>query len=42
MGAEVVAKAIMRAVKMATSVEGIPAYRDYTAKLSPELRLVRM
>ena len=42
MGAEVVVKAIMRAVKMATSVEGIPAYRDYTAKLSPELRLVRL
>ena len=42
MGAEVVAKAIMRAVKMATSVEGIPAYRDYTAKLNPELRLVRL
>jgi L-aminopeptidase/D-esterase-like protein len=41
MGAEVVAKAIMRAVKMATSVEGIPAYRDYTAKLSPELTRVR-
>jgi len=32
----------MRAVKMATSVEGIPAYRDYTSELSPELRLVRM
>jgi L-aminopeptidase/D-esterase-like protein len=34
MGAEVAAMAIMRAAKMATSVEGIPAYRDYTAKLS--------
>lgn len=33
LGAEVVATAIMRAAKMATSVEGIPAYRDYTAKL---------
>jgi L-aminopeptidase/D-esterase-like protein len=41
MGAEVVAKAIMRAVKTATSVQGIPAYRDYTAKLSPELTLVK-
>jgi L-aminopeptidase/D-esterase-like protein len=36
MAAEVVAKSIMRAVKLATSVEGIPAYRDYTATLSPE------
>jgi L-aminopeptidase/D-esterase-like protein len=34
MGAEVAATAIMRAAKMATSVEGIPAYRDYTVKLS--------
>ena len=34
MGAEVAAAAIMRAAKMATSVEGIPAYRDYTVKLS--------
>jgi len=33
MGAEVAATAIMRAAKMATSVEGIPAYRDFTAKL---------
>jgi L-aminopeptidase/D-esterase-like protein len=33
LGAEVVATAIMRAAKMATSVLGIPAYRDYTAKL---------
>jgi L-aminopeptidase/D-esterase-like protein len=33
LGAEVVSTAIMRAAKMATSVEGIPAYRDYTAKL---------
>jgi len=34
LGAEVVATAIMRAAKTATSVEGIPAYRDYTAKLT--------
>ena len=34
MGAEVAAMAIMRAAKMATSVEGIPAYRDYTVRLS--------
>ncbi len=34
MGAEVAATAIMRAAKMATSVEGIPAYRDYTVKLN--------
>jgi L-aminopeptidase/D-esterase-like protein len=34
MGAEVAATAIMRAAKMATSVEGIPAYRDYTVKLT--------
>jgi L-aminopeptidase/D-esterase-like protein len=33
LGAEVVSTAIMRAVKMATMVEGIPSYRDYTAKL---------
>jgi L-aminopeptidase/D-esterase-like protein len=33
MGAEVAATAIMRAAKMATSVEGIPAYRDFTVKL---------
>jgi len=33
LGAEVVATAIMRAAKMATSVLGIPAYRDYTARL---------
>lgn len=42
LGAEVAAKAIMRAVKMATSVEGIPAYRDYTAKLDPELTRVAL
>jgi len=34
MGAEVAATAIMRAAKMAASVEGIPAYRDYTVKLN--------
>lgn len=34
LGAESVSTAIMRAAKMATSVEGIPAYRDYTLKLS--------
>jgi len=34
MGAEVAATAIMRAAKMATSVEGIPAYRDYTLRLN--------
>ena len=33
LGAEVVATAIMRAAKMATSVLGIPSYRDFTAKL---------
>jgi L-aminopeptidase/D-esterase-like protein len=34
LAAEVVATAIMRAAKMATSIEGWPAYRDFTAKLS--------
>ncbi len=34
MAAEVVATAIMRAAKMATSIEGWPAYRDYTLRLS--------
>jgi len=34
MGAEVAATAIMRAAKMAASVEGIPPYRDYTVKLN--------
>ena len=33
LAAEVVATAIMRAAKTATSVEGIPAYRDYTVRL---------
>lgn len=33
LGAEAVAEAIMRAAKMATSIEGWPAYRDYTLKL---------
>jgi L-aminopeptidase/D-esterase-like protein len=32
LAAEVVTTAIMRAAKMATSVEGIPTYRDYTVK----------
>ena len=34
LAAEVVAAAITRAAKMATSVEGWPAYRDFTLKLS--------
>jgi L-aminopeptidase/D-esterase-like protein len=33
LAAEVVATAIVRAAEMATSVEGWPAYRDYTVKL---------
>jgi len=33
MAAEVAGTAIMRAAKMATSIEGWPAYRDYTVRL---------
>ncbi len=33
LAAEVVATAILRAAKMATSIEGWPAYRDFTVKL---------
>jgi L-aminopeptidase/D-esterase-like protein len=33
MAAEVAATAIMRAAKMATSIEGWPAYRDYTLRV---------
>jgi len=33
LAAQVVATAIQRAVKMATSIPGFPAYRDYTSKL---------
>jgi len=34
LAAEAVSEAAMRAVKAAHSIEGWPAYRDYTAKLS--------
>jgi len=34
LAAEAVSEAAMRAVKAAKSIEGWPAYRDYTAKLS--------
>lgn len=33
LAAEVVAEAVLRAAKMASSIEGWPAYADYTAKL---------
>lgn len=33
LAAEVVSEAVLRSVKMARSIEGWPAYRDYTAKL---------
>ncbi len=35
LAAEVVAEAVVRAAKTANSIEGWPAYRDYTAKLAP-------
>ena len=33
LAAEVVAQAVVRSATQATSIEGWPAYRDYTAKL---------
>jgi len=33
LAAEVVSEAVVRAAKMASSIEGWPAYRDFTAKL---------
>jgi L-aminopeptidase/D-esterase-like protein len=33
LGAELVSEAVLRAAKAANSIEGWPAYRDFTAKL---------